>query len=144
MSDHLTINADWIQSLEDANYGVWDWDLITQRVSYSKGWKAMLGYAEEEIGETLAEFQDLVHPDDLAALWTNINQHLAGLTPVFVQEFRMRAKDQSYRWIVSQGTVVTSTTSGQPARLVATHKDITESKQAFAKLNIAFAFTMVP
>lgn len=134
MSDHLNRNAHWIQRLEEAGYGVWDWNLVTQRVTYSKHWKTMLGYAEEEIGETLAEFQDRVHPDDYAALWANINQNLAGLTPVFEQEFRLRAKDQSYRWIVLQGSVIPSTASGQPARLVATHKDITESKQALASL----------
>ncbi|MBN2865388.1 MAG: EAL domain-containing protein [Thiotrichales bacterium] len=134
MSRYLQTDQHGIDHLEAAGFGVWEWDLVTHRVHYSKKWKSMLGYACDEIGETFAEFQDCVHPDDIAELLAKLNQHLEGLTPIFAQTFRMRAKDQSYRWIVSQGSVMARDENGKPLRLLGTHTDITESKQALIEL----------
>ncbi|MCX7634220.1 MAG: PAS domain S-box protein, partial [Syntrophales bacterium] len=38
----------WKFALEGAGDGVWDWNAQTNKVFYSRQWKAMLGYAEEE------------------------------------------------------------------------------------------------
>ena len=134
MGNHLDINAHWIRHLDEAGYGVWDWNIITDQVCYSKRWKAMLGYSEDEIGEGFSEFQDRVHPDDSVELWANFNQFSSGLTPVFLHEFRVQAKDQSYRWIVCQGFVISHSESAKPLRLVGMHSDITELKNAESQL----------
>jgi len=134
VGNHLDINAHWIRHLDEAGYGVWDWNIITDQVCYSKRWKAMLGYSEDEIGEGFSEFQDRVHPDDSVELWANFNQFSSGLTPVFLHEFRVQAKDQSYRWIVCQGFVISHSESAKPLRLVGMHSDITELKNAESQL----------
>lgn len=128
------MNQHWVKHLEDAGYGVWDWDLDADRVNYSKRWKSILGYDEDEIGELFSEFQSRVHPDDLEGLLVNFNEHLAGITPAFVHEFRIQAKDQSYRWVVSQGSVLERDAHGKALRLVGIHQDITESKRALEEL----------
>ena len=51
-----------------ANDGIWDWDLTNNTVYYSPRWKAMLGYAEENITESPDEWLGRTHPDDLGQL----------------------------------------------------------------------------
>jgi PAS domain-containing protein len=50
--------------LEGAGDGVWDWNAQSNRVFFSKQWKAMLGFAEDQIGDTLDEWDRRVHPAD--------------------------------------------------------------------------------
>ncbi|MEA3404377.1 MAG: EAL domain-containing protein [Pseudomonadota bacterium] len=127
-------NQHWVEHLEGAGYGVWDWDLLTNQVTYSKKWKSMLGYAEDEIGNDFSEFQGRVHQEDFPALLENVQLHLQGIKPVFVHEFRMLAKDGYHRWIMAQGSVLDKDADGKPLRMVGTHTDITESKQALKDL----------
>src|SRR3954451_8324674 len=42
-------------ALKGANDGLWDWDVIQDRVFYAPRWKAMLGYLDTEIGDTRGE-----------------------------------------------------------------------------------------
>ena len=134
MSVHSTMSEHWVNQLDNTGYGVWDWNLLTHQVSYSRKWKSMLGYAENEIGEGFSEFQDRVHPEDLSELLVALNQHLAGVTPVYVYDFRIQAKDLSYRWMTSQGSVLERDKKGNPLRMVGTHTDITASKEALHTL----------
>ncbi|HHT00436.1 MAG TPA: bifunctional diguanylate cyclase/phosphodiesterase, partial [Thiomicrospira sp.] len=134
MSTTSRTNQHWIEHLEEAGYGVWDWNLVTNEVTYSKKWKSMLGYAEDEIGKDFSEFQGRVHQEDFPALLENVQSHLQGIKPVFVHEFRMLAKDGAYRWIMAQGSVLDKDSDGKPLRMVGTHTDTTESKQALQDL----------
>src|SRR5206468_995848 len=43
-----------------AQEGVWDWDLATGTVLYSRRWKEMLGYANDEIGSHVRAWEQLL------------------------------------------------------------------------------------
>ncbi|MDA3924923.1 MAG: PocR ligand-binding domain-containing protein [Kiritimatiellae bacterium] len=119
----------WKFALEGAGDGVWDMEIPTKTVRFSKRWKEILGYAESEIANLFKEWEKIVHPDDLAGALANFQNYLADRTPIYVNEFRMRCKDGSYKWILSRGMVVSRDAAGQPLRMVGTHSDITERKQ---------------
>jgi diguanylate cyclase (GGDEF)-like protein/PAS domain S-box-containing protein len=89
----------------------------------------MLGYTLEEINPTYEQWEDLVHPDDLLSARQAVQDHLDGKTPIHRDEYRLRAKDGSYRWILDQGKIVEYDSQGRPLRMTATHTDITELKQ---------------
>ncbi len=36
------------QAVEAGNVGLWDWDLVTNRVYYSAEWKRQIGFADDE------------------------------------------------------------------------------------------------
>jgi PAS domain S-box-containing protein len=124
----------WRFALESTGDGIWDWDMKTGKVYYSRQWKAMLGYTKEEIGDTTAEWFDRLPPDDLALFQEAIGNHLQGKTEDFVIEHRMRAKDGSLRWILARGKVVERDQDGTPLRTIGTNTDITQRKSAEAEL----------
>jgi PAS domain S-box-containing protein len=116
--------ARWRFALEGAGHGVWEWNVRTNRVFFSHAWKSMLGYADEDIGDSLAEWETRVHPEDLAAARAAIADHFAGRTPFYRSEHRLRCKDGSYRWILDQGKVMTRSADGRPLLVIGTHTDI--------------------
>lgn len=69
-----------------------------------------------------------MHPADRAAAERTLQDHLDGKTTVHRSEYRLRAKDGSYRWILDQGKVIERDEQWRPLRLTATHTDVTERK----------------
>lgn len=130
----------WQFALEGAGDGLWDWDAATNRVFFSKQWKAMLGYAEHEIGDFLSEWEDRVHPDDLPRTQADIARHWSGETPVYINEHRVRMKAGNYKWILDRGQIVSRAPDGRPLRMIGTHTDITERKSAEARSADSLAF----
>ncbi|MCX8086099.1 MAG: EAL domain-containing protein [Rhodocyclaceae bacterium] len=124
----------WQFALEGAGHGVWDRNLKTGAVFFSRRWKAMLGFAEDEIADRFEEWASRVHPEDMPAVQREIERHLAGESEVYRSVHRLRAKDGSWRWILSQGRIVQRDEKGQPVRMIGTHTDITEQRRTQEKL----------
>lgn len=112
-----------------ASDGLWDWDLLTDKVYYSPRWKSMLGYADNELDSHLRTWMKVVHPDDLEPSMMFISDFLAGRSEKYEMEFRLRHKDGNYLNILSRATLVRGA-DGKALRLVGTHVDITERKKA--------------
>ncbi len=122
-----------ITGIED---GIWDWNLDTNEVYFSPHWKSMLGYAEEEVKNTLSAWQELLHPDDAERATLTVRAFLEGTRPVFELEHRLRHRDGTYRWILARG-VAGRDASGRPVRLAGSHVDLTERKRAEEQLRQA-------
>jgi len=119
----------WQFALEGARDGVWDWNLVTNEVYFSRRWKEMLGYEEHEIANLLEEWDKRVHPEDKARAYADIEKHLKGETPYYQNEHRLLCKDGTYKWILDRGMVVGRDAGGKATRLIGTHTDITGRKQ---------------
>ena len=127
----------WQFALEGAGDGVWDWDVTTDTVWFSKQFKKMIGYAEHEIGTRLDEWSSRVHPKDMPRVMVDLHAHLDGHTKSYINEHRMRCKDGSYKWILDRGMVIKSDAAGKPMRLVGVYTDITDRKLAEKKLKLS-------
>lgn len=130
----------WDFALRSAGVGTWQWSSEAGGSSYSPQWAAMLGYTEEEIGAGGDDWQRLLHPDDRAAVADQIRRHTSGETPGYECEFRLQAKDGSYRWILSRGLIVERDAAGQPLLAFGTHTDITTHKSDETRIADALAF----
>ena len=115
--------------MEGSQLGYWDWDIETGKVYRNARWAEMLGYTLEEVEFSVKQWSDLHHLDDHESAMKSIQDHLDGKTPAHRIEYRMRAKDGSYKWILDQARVVKRDANGKPLRMSGTHTDITERKQ---------------
>jgi len=124
----------WQFGLEGVGDGLWDWDMLSNKVYFSKRWKSMLGYREDEVQNDFSEWESRVHPEDKAVAYREIERHVSGETKVYSVEHRLLAKDGQYRWVLARGNVIAWTSEGKPARMVGTHTDISDRKAAEAAL----------
>ncbi len=127
----------WKFAIEGSNQGVWDWNAVTNVVYFSPRWKAMFGYEEHEIGNTLSEWEKRVHPDDLEGCYRDINRHIRGETVYYENEHRVLCKDGSWKWILDRGMLMERDEQGRPVRLIGTHTDIDERKRMEVELKIS-------
>jgi diguanylate cyclase (GGDEF)-like protein/PAS domain S-box-containing protein len=127
----------WKFALEGAGDGVWDWNPKTDEAMYSIRWKQMIGYAEHDFPDNGAAWVDHLHPDDKDRVLSAVRDYFAGNQPFYVVEFRMRCKDGSWKWILARGKLVSRDADGNPLRIIGTHTDISDRKQAENQLHIA-------
>ncbi|WP_312997900.1 diguanylate cyclase [Achromobacter animicus] len=104
--------------------GVWDRNVVTGEITYSPGWKALLGYGESELTTRIEDAYTRLHPDDLVYVRAAMQDHFDGKTDSYEVEHRIRCKDGSYKWICSRGKVVSRDESGRALRMMGTTTDI--------------------
>jgi len=119
----------WLFALEGSGDGVWDWNIETNVVFFSKRWKEMLGFEDHEIQNHFDEWSQRLHPDDIEWATAEIDKYLQGKIENYYVEHRLLCKDGHYKWILTRGKIMTRSPEGKPLRLVGTHTDITERKQ---------------
>jgi len=120
----------WGLAEQSAGFGVWDLDVRDQVVHYSPQWKALLGYNDTDEADSTAVWRSRVHTDDLQPMLTALTGHLDGREPAYAMEFRLRAADGSYRWVLSRGRVVERNAQGEALRAIGTLTDLTDRRQA--------------
>jgi PAS domain S-box-containing protein len=121
-------------AFEGSAMGLWDWNIATGEVYFNSRWKTMLGYEVEEVENSFASWEQLVHPEDLGPTKAALNAHLEGQDPTYEKEFRMLTKSGEWKWILTQAKVMERDASGNPLRMTGTHIDISDRKQSEAAL----------
>lgn len=109
--------------------GVWDWNLVTNKVFYSVESLKILEI--DENGESLTDdpekWDDRVHPEDLDAYFGNIKLHFDQKTPFYETYHRVLCNGK-YKWILDRGKVISRDEEGKPLRIVGTHTDVSSQK----------------
>jgi len=116
----------WKFALEGAGDGVWDRNIQSGEVLYSKRFKEMLGFAEDGFDNRREEWLKRIHPEDSPRVLADQQAYLDGERPAYASEFRMLCKDGTWKWILSRGMVVSRDADGRPLRMIGTHADISE------------------
>ncbi len=132
----------WKFAVDGNGDGLWDWNVKTNEVYFSKRWKEMLGFTENEIKASLEEWEKRVHPDDLQEVYKDISKHIEGKSETYQNEHRVLCKNGKYKWILDRGIVVQRDDDGSAIRFIGTHSDIDERKEIqvnLEKANIKFS-----
>ncbi|AUN39951.1 PAS domain-containing protein [Tsukamurella tyrosinosolvens] len=121
----LRAEARWQFALDTVGEGIWDWDLPSREVYYSPRWKSMLGYADDEIGDTTLEWERRVHPEDLESALRAMNRHMRGETAEYNCEHRIRTRSGYYLWVRGRGRVIERGEDGTIVRIIGSQTDVT-------------------
>jgi len=123
-------------AIEGSQDGLWDWDIINNCTYFSPRWKEIIGFNDEEFENTFQNWKEHIHQDDKENVLEELNKHLKGLIPFYQVEFRMKCKDDSYKWIQSRGKAIFDDNK-QPIRMAGSHTDISFKKKYEAELKEA-------
>jgi len=116
-------------ALDAANEGLWDFNLMTDEAYFSPQWLTMLGYEAGQVEPCLGSWEKLLHPDDRVRALQIFQDHLYGLTEQYEDEFRLRARNGEWLWILARGKVVERDSVDMAMRAVGTHMDISDRKR---------------
>jgi PAS domain S-box-containing protein len=116
-------------ALEASKKGIWDYNLKTGGVFFSKESLDILQFNEFDNIKTNAQWDERIHPDDLQDYLINIESHKLNETPYFENTKRVLAKDGSYKWVLSRGKIIERDDNGDPIRIIGTHSDVSSNKE---------------
>ena len=124
-------------ALENANIGIWEWDLKTDKVKLDERLEKMFGIKFNKAGITYAEFEDLINEEDILHLQTSIRNALDSdlrLETIF----RPKSKNGETKYF-STKALVNKDKDGKPANFTGVCFDITAmregTEQVVIKLN---------
>ena len=120
------------RALEGAAVGIWDWDLMTDKIMWSWQQERLFGLNPGSFDGKSETFFALIDPEDRDRLHASLQTSLQ-LQKAFCAEFRIPLKDGSVRWLSHLGQVF-SGNQGEPVRLAGIAFDITAQKTTEAKL----------
>ena len=109
-----------------------DWNLKSGRIESGRQWKALLGYADGELDDSIAAWRKLAQPEDLDVLNAAIAAHVQGKSHIFQTDCRLRTKGGDLKWLLIKGKVIARDGSGEPLRILLLQRDISAFKQAEA------------
>lgn len=135
-------------AVEGVKDGIWDWNLITDEIYFSRLYKANLGYEDHEFPNDLDEWKKLIHPDDTVRVIKAIMDYIVGIAQKLEVEYQILHKDGSYRWVLGRGVCIRNK-DGKAYRIAGSNIDITDRKrdeEEFRKANerLTFHFMQAP
>ncbi len=116
-------------AMKASNDGLFDWNLETHEIYYSPGWKKMLGYEDNELPNDFSVWENRTDPVDVKKSWELQQKLISKQIDRFVMEFKMQHKDGHWIDILSRAEAIFND-SGEAVRIVGTHTDISQGKQA--------------
>ncbi len=116
------------QALRASGTGLWEWNTETNDVVFSEEWKHQLGYEPVELADSFEAWMTRLHPEDRDAAMAYVQDYVSHRKGDYRQEFRLRHKDGTYRWIEARASFVTEP-DGRQIYLLGSHADITDRKR---------------
>lgn len=120
----------YLLAIEASNLGIFDTEVRDRDYKLKENWLARLGYDPTLARDEEGIWETLIHPDDKGRVVAEIEKEEKGEIDSLVLEYRIRAADGNYRWILESSKSIGTIRENGKYRLVGTHYDITERKLA--------------
>lgn len=130
LSERVASERRYRLAQEAARFGIWEWDLEADRVYWDAASWQIIGYepATQPAVLEYADWQDQVHPADLAQVEPVMREQIARGEP-FTIEFRYRRADGGWRWVQGRGQVTRRSQDGEPVYVMGVHVAIDQRKE---------------
>jgi len=131
-SDLRAIQERYELAVAGSAAGLWDWDLASDTIHYSDRLQELLGYEPGEFSNSIDEFWDRLHPEDLDMVRSALGRHLEDRKD-FRIDYRLQTKSGEYRWFYARGQALWDD-NGEPNRMSGSITDVTDRKEAEEEL----------
>ena len=129
------MSARFKATIDVAKIGTWDWNVQTGEAILNNRWFEIVGYSREELAPvSIQTWVDLTHPDDFRESMGIAEKLFNGELDYYEHECRMKHKNGTWVWVLDRGSLISRTADGKPLRVLGTHIDINDRKQAEAAL----------
>ena len=118
----------WQLALTGTNDGLWDWNIKTNNLFLSARYQEILGFPHQNSSTRFEAWVERIHPEDGKRVTQTIGEHFSRTTSLFSVEYRIRCKDESYKWVLMRGRALWE--DGYAVRMVGSMTDISARKQA--------------
>src|SRR6266542_1193779 len=133
LSSWLTEEERLRMALDAGHMGTWEWNILTDRVTWSSTLEAIHGLAPGTFGGTFADYLREIHPDDRDLVTQAIRRAVEERTEHHL-EYRICWPDGSIHWMEGRGRLVCDH-SDRPVAMLGICRDNTERKEAEEELN---------
>jgi diguanylate cyclase (GGDEF)-like protein/PAS domain S-box-containing protein len=124
----LEVRQRFALAIQGSRDGMWEWDLLRERVYYSQRWCELLGVRSSEVAPTLEGWLSRVHPQDLEHLRSELDAVIEGTATLHESEHRIRDGSDEWRWVMTRA-VLHRNPSGKVLRMAGSLTDISPFRQ---------------
>jgi diguanylate cyclase (GGDEF)-like protein/PAS domain S-box-containing protein len=121
-------------AVEGSGDGLWDWDLIIDKVRLGAAFDRLLRYEGDDLDRDFL-FRERLHPDDRDRSIAAVRAAIEYGTP-FVATYRLLCFDGPYRWFQGRG-MCHRDAQGVPQRFSGVLTDLTERLESEERLRLA-------
>ena len=121
-------------ALWGARAAFWQWHVATDVAVMSPLWFAMTGYTREQWESVPNPWTSRIHPDDRPAVQLQIRKHLSGQSTSIEAEYRIRAANGEWKWMLTRGRAVAWDFEGKATSAIGVSLDIDAQKRAEREL----------
>ncbi|GEM_PF-4849823 len=129
--------ANLVEAQRIAHVGNWNWNVVTNELSWSDEIYRIFRLSPQEFGATYEAFLSSIHPDDREFVKKSVSEALYENKPYSI-DHRIVLPDGSER-IVHELAEVFFDDGGRPTRMVGTVQDITNRKLAEKEREVLYA-----
>jgi len=112
----------------EAKAGVWDWELVTGKLTWSDEMFRLFGLDPKTSEASFEVWRNLLHPEDLHSAEDKISEAVNAGTPLF-NEYRIVLPDGVVKWIFAVGKT-SSDEHNETVRMTGLCIDVTAQKEA--------------
>ncbi|AFM25928.1 PAS domain S-box protein [Desulfomonile tiedjei] len=116
--------------LSGGDLGFWDLDVQNGFLKVNEKVLNLIGYSAEEIEPTVEAWRTFLHPDEKQRVLELLDSHFEKRSEQYEDEFRVRSKDGTWKWVLARGRVVKRDEDGSPVRMTGTVLDISQRKRS--------------
>lgn len=115
-------------ALAGSKTSVLDWDFTDDTLYISPGWKAMLGYRDDELPNSTFTWYNRAHPKDKKTVFSLLRQTQSEQIKYIENSHRLQHKDGHWVWVFGRAQILYDE-KGNKVRMIGTLTDTTEEKE---------------
>ncbi len=117
--------------------GSWEWDFLTDELSYDDIALRLFGYLKREELRTMRDWWKLVHPEDISVMEAALRGFSGGEVSSYQSEVRLLTADGTYHWAMVRGEYSAWNESGSPIKMRGGIQNIDSLKETEKLLKIS-------
>jgi two-component system, NarL family, sensor histidine kinase UhpB len=110
------------------NDTIWDWDLVTNQVSWNDGIRTIFGYSDAKIKTGISWWHQNIHPEDKNRVITKITRHIEAGLKTWKDEYKFRCVNGGYKYVFDRGFILFDK-DNKPSRLIGAMQDLTDRRK---------------